>query len=405
MNTSLFFDRLTQDVAPLGTLHAPLLSWLGSVGILVFFAWHIVQLSRHTAQAHHPFHRLCQTLAPLVQERLRQAPSRFPDNRRTLRANGPVAELNHRDGQDLQQVDTAFRQEPLLAQAWNRYRQTLVTEQVPWYVEPRIFSSRAAQDLFALDSLFSSRINLAWYGQVPSLLTGFGLLLTFVALLIGLSKLQLHTDGHTIVGIQGLINGLAGKFLTSIVGLLCANLFTFIEKPAMFRLLAAHQTCMQHLDELFPRKTLEQLLEGLHGASHGNAQVSQFTHQAANTAIPTDALTQPLRAMTDAMHVLTQDLRTHLLSAQPSRVSDPAQILSDNLTPLIQGLTGTVKRLTDILNTQQQQHYASTTQVTHLIDQLTGRLNSERDLTHAPAPTPQPGWFRKIHAAGRGVRP
>jgi hypothetical protein len=405
MNTSSFFDRLTQDVAPLGTLHAPLLSWLGSIGLLIFFAWHIIQLSRHTAQARQPFQRLGETLAPLVQERQRQATSRFPHHRRTMSANGPVAELNHRDGQDLQRVDTAFRQEPLLAQAWNRYRQTLVTEQVPWYVEPRIFSSRAAQDLFALDALFSSRINLAWYGQVPALLTGFGLLLTFVALLIGLSKLQLHTDGHTIVGIQGLINGLAGKFLTSIIGLLCANLFTFIEKPAMFRLLAAHQTCMHHLDELFPRKTLEQLLEGLHGLSQGEPHANQFVRHSAESSLPTDALTQPIRTMTDAMHTLTQDLRTHLLSTQPSRESDPVQILSDNLAPLIQGLTGTVERLTDILNTQQQQHYASTTQVNHLIDQLTGRLNSERELTHAPSPTPQPGWFRKIHAAGRGLRP
>ena len=29
--------------------------------------------------------------------------------------------------------------------------------------------------------------------------------------------------------IQGLINGLAGKFLTSIVGLLCANVFVLLE--------------------------------------------------------------------------------------------------------------------------------------------------------------------------------
>ena len=220
---------------------------------------------------------------------------------------------------------------------------------------------------------------------MPSLLTGIGLLFTFMALLVGLSKLQLHTDGHTIVGIQGLINGLAGKFLTSIVGLLCANLFTFIEKPAMFRLLAAHHICMQHLDELFPRKTLEQLLEGLHGASHGKAQASQFAHQAATTAIPADALAQPIRAMADTMQTLAQEIRTHLLSKQPPH-TDPAQILSDHLAPLIQGLTGTVERLTDILNTQQQQHYASTTQVTHLIDQLTGRLNRDGTLPHTPAP-------------------
>lgn len=84
-------------------------------------------------------------------------------------------------------------------------------------------------------------------------------MLTFLAILIGLSKL--HADGSHIVGIQGLINGLAGKFLTSIVGLLCANLFVLLEKSALHRLGTTQQQFVAMVDELFPRRTMEQMLE------------------------------------------------------------------------------------------------------------------------------------------------
>jgi len=65
-----------------------------------------------------------------------------------------------------------------------------VTEQVAWHIEPRIFSCRSTQKLFSLKTVFRGKLNLAWYQQVPSLLTGIGLLLTFVALLVDLSKLH-----------------------------------------------------------------------------------------------------------------------------------------------------------------------------------------------------------------------
>jgi hypothetical protein len=131
-------------------------------------------------------------------------------------------------------------------------------ERTAWFIEPRVFSTRTAADFFPRD-LLNGRLNLSFYHQFPSLITGIGLLLTFLAILIGLSKL--HADGSHIVGIQGLINGLAGKFLTSIVGLVCANLFVLIEKSALHRLATTQQQFVTMVDELFPRKTMEQMLE------------------------------------------------------------------------------------------------------------------------------------------------
>ena len=165
------------------------------------------------------------------------------------------------DVERLRELDRTMRAVPGFRRPWVQYRKTLVFERVAWFREPRVFSTRRADEFFTQEAVLAGRLDLAFFGQVPSLTTGLGLLLTFVAICVGLSRL--HADGQTIDGIQGLINGLSGKFLTSIVGLVCANLFVLLERPALRRLLDAHAEFLALLDESFPRRTVEELLDGL----------------------------------------------------------------------------------------------------------------------------------------------
>ena len=115
--------------------------------------------------------------------------------------------------------------------------------------------------------------------------------------------------GTEIVGIQGLINGLAGKFLTSIVGLMVANVFTFLEKPMMSSLMDVHHTFLGLVDQLFPRKTTEQMLE----------QISSMNRQQQSGHVPskealmsrTDGggmpgLAGPMASLTSSIQSLTK---------------------------------------------------------------------------------------------------
>lgn len=45
------------------------------------------------------------------------------------------------------------------------------------------------------------------------------------------------------------------------MGLLCANVFVLLEKSALHRLATTQQQFVTMVDELFPRKTMEQMLE------------------------------------------------------------------------------------------------------------------------------------------------
>lgn len=398
------FQLLSHDVAPLGLLSAPLISWCGSAGLAIFFLWQLTSLYLQSTQTAQPFSRASQQLANLAHEREQLDQESFavhPPGAAQSQPRTTTAQLDRRDVKDFQRIDAVLQREPWLSQAWKQYRKTLVTEQVAWYIEPRIFSSRSAQELFSLETIFRGRLNLSWYQQVPSLLTGIGLLLTFMALLVGLSKL--HADGHGIAGIQGLINGLAGKFLTSIVGLVCATLFTVIEKPLMFRLLSAHQHFTHLIDDLFPRKTLEQILEGMTGTPRrplSPEAPSRHTAPPSYVQASAEMFTQPLKTMTQSMDSLTRELRAHLLTVAEHAPSAAQQTtaLAEALAPLIQQLTAALKQVPQRLEPPPECRSSSSQHVNHLVDDLTARITRPTSRSLTKPVSQSHSWLQRLRS-------
>lgn len=257
------WEFLGPDVAFLGGPHSPMLSWLGSCGIVLFFLWQVLKIAKETAVVRRAFDRVRPMLDKLAEERAKFN-HLFSFHSRSVvpGKSGRTAQAQTRiDCDDLEMLDAGIQQEPMIYGPWGQYRRTLILEQTPWFMEPRVFSTRPAAEVLTQEALILHRVNLRFYQQFPSLVTGIGLLLTFLALFIALGKL--HADGSEIIGIQGLINGLSGKFLTSIVALIVANVFTLIEKALVSKLLKAHYMFLNRIDQLFPRKTIEQMLEHL----------------------------------------------------------------------------------------------------------------------------------------------
>lgn len=62
------------------------------------------------------------------------------------------------------------------------------------------------------------------------IVTGFGLLITFVAILVALRDVNIDKNNE-VQGLPNLIGGLSGKFVSSIAALLAATVYALIEKP------------------------------------------------------------------------------------------------------------------------------------------------------------------------------
>ena len=353
------WEFLSQDVALLGGLHSPLLSWFGSCGLVLFFIWHVGRLTTAISTVQGSYHRLWPTLTRLTNSRKSlqsewlTVPSLSDSKKSTSAAQSDRVDLD-----DLQTLDRAMRQETRLEQAWLHFRKTFVVERTAWFIEPRVFSTRTAADFFPRD-LLNGRLNLSFYQQFPSLITGVGLLLTFLAILIGLSKL--HADGSHIVGIQGLINGLAGKFLTSIVGLVCANLFVLIEKSALHRLATTQRQFVTMVDELFPRKTMEQMLENFTpGANTAQASVgapgSELGDRLAGTL--SDRLSPTVTALREAVELLGRRDSGARMTTPDRLTEDLTRVMQQTMAAPIQELNQSIQALARSVEQLQRDHSA-----------------------------------------------
>ncbi len=351
-NTFSLWEFLSRDLAFFGGPSSPMLSWLGVFGMLFFFLWHVRNLQQEVSSVQRSFERVCPKLIALAQERGDVDRDRFThgsDKSGRTQARRGIETSMRSDCDDLQVLDEELNKEPLFRGAWAQYRTTLILEHVPWFLEPRLFSTRRAEEVLTQEVLMRNRINFSFYQQFPALMTSLGLLLTFLALFVGLGKL--HAEGSEIVGIQGLINGLAGKFLTSIVGLMVANVFTFIERPMVSRLMQAHQTFLGLIDQLFPRKSMEQMLEQL---------TSLETHTQSDQAIAGESrpmiggewgmagLTGPIASLTSSIQSLTSLQEAAHNETRRTMENVPGPMRND-LQDSLDELTETIHVLTKVL--------------------------------------------------------
>lgn len=395
ISTSSLWEFLSRDTAFFGGPQSPMLSWLGSFGIVLFFVWHVIRLTREVSRARRPFDRVRPMLTTLANDRGDVDRERFtsrvpvgftPQTHQTASASTRI------DCDDLQSVEMAMQKEPMFRHPWVQFRKTLILEHVPWFVEPRIFSTRRAEDIFTQDTLLSHRVNLAFYGQLPSLVTGIGLLLTFLALFIGLSRL--HAEGSEIVGIQGLINGLAGKFLTSIVGLIAANLFTLIEKPMVFRLMNAHHAFLDLMDKLFPQKTMEQMLEQLtpvHGEQRRNRTVSGREQNELFEGSRTDSLALPIAELTSAVRSLSKWKQDEQAAGRRMTAELP-RVLREEFTAPMNALNDSIQALTTFLKDTHIHRTQAAMTLDDLMSGLTETLAEQRTSSGIVPPEGRRSW-------------
>ena len=116
------------------------------------------------------------------------------------------------------------------------------------------FLSEKPRQLLPYEVVIGRHFHSAFFSSFAGLLTGAGLTLTFVAILIALYGV--HYDKTNTVdpisGIDTLINGLSGKFLSSIVALLLSILFTLYEKQVLRGLRASYENLIAVIGEAIP---------------------------------------------------------------------------------------------------------------------------------------------------------
>jgi hypothetical protein len=125
------------------------------------------------------------------------------------------------------------------------------------------FITRPVPDCLPEEDVVDSFYNSAFHQSVPGILTALGLLATFVAILMALAGVTYNARDamRPVSGIDQLINGLSGKFLSSIIALILSVVFTFLEKKVCDRQLRnSYDALIKRCREVFPFLTQSRIL-------------------------------------------------------------------------------------------------------------------------------------------------
>jgi hypothetical protein len=217
-------------------MHIPFLILVACLGLFLFFVLMMVQMSLEASRALGAVRSLARALTPV----------------------SPASRLERRYGLRSDQLDPVRQRCAQLsgpARAW-WFR---IEESLEKYTSPEgregWFLVVPAGEVLREETVCERFYNSSFYQAVPGFLTGLGLLSTFVAILLALTGLHVTVANNTetVTGIKELIEGLSGKFLSSIVGLLLSMIFLLVERRWCARRLSnAYEDLLESAAGLIP---------------------------------------------------------------------------------------------------------------------------------------------------------
>jgi hypothetical protein len=235
---------------------SPKFIWLAALGLALLTLLFIFRLWLKVARAKAPISRVMKEIASLDIQKTRMV------------GKGTAAS-------SYQQISDAFGHVEELESAWRAYTLLLIVRRDP-EGNDEFWSSDSAGQALGEDALFGRRLNKSFYGAFPGIVTSLGLLFTFVAILIALMSVHFNPTTKVVTGVDLLINGLSGKFVSSIAALFFATFFVFIEKNLLHGLAQSRLRLVEAVDTLFPRLSPAHILAEM---QHDTAeQTDAFKH-------------------------------------------------------------------------------------------------------------------------------
>jgi hypothetical protein len=223
-------------------LKAPWFSWLAAIGLIILPIYYFVRLYIHFRRESSTYLSVINKLAALQKEIVVR-----PGNGLSVSAYDSIAQI--------------FNNTPSLISAWNGFKSKIVRRQDKEGKDYFWTTDSATMD-FSESALIDYHLNKDFFVSLPGIVTGTGLLFTFLAILVAL--FGVHKEGTKFVGIEELIGGLSGKFLSSVAALFSATIFLVSEKKIFHRLTNGRNNLVIAIDNLFPRLTPTQVLSDIH---------------------------------------------------------------------------------------------------------------------------------------------
>lgn len=367
-------------------IDAPAFAWIVAGSLIIFTVINLIRLAWELRRQSRVFQKASKELEPF---------------RKPADSTGPI-----RLGLTLseyQQIDAAFNGDAVsgLRAAWNDFSSHFLIRGASGG-EDRYWSTRNAEDSFSQRKLVTERLNRDYYHSLSGIITGIGLLTTFLAILVALLDVRLVEN--RVQGLELLIQGLSGKFITSVVALLCATVFIFFEKNRFHHLEKGQLRLASLIDQIVPQLSPVHILSNIHADTRsGLLAITESTSrlqehvenqtvciQDFNTSLAPmlqqtfdESMTPTLNRMIKSIEEMNEFLR----AAEANRSDTITDSIKELLTNLQTSLTGSISEMggkfNDSLSGNAQQQFAAVAEslanTTGILDSMNAQFSSSQN--------------------------
>ena len=224
----------------------------------------------------------------------------------------------------------------LIKGIWRKYQRTLIS--IPGKDGLEKYSTVESESYFSVAAFTEGMKGGLWSGLAGTF-TGIGILGTFIGLTIGLAGVDTSSTGALSSSISGLLGGMSTAFVTSIFGIVSAIVFGVWHSQNMKRFGDAVSRFTDALDQVFIRKSVEEIL--LEELAESRAQRAAMEQLSTDMAISIcdhlpDVLDQLAEKMDSAMKGNLDTMLAGLSERQDKQTEQLMQI-SSNTRSLVSG--------------------------------------------------------------------
>jgi hypothetical protein len=287
-------------------------------------------------------------------------------------------------------LEDVLGKSPTLSHAWNSYAATMVVRS-GGSGDEQFWASESAAATFTDSAIWERRVNRAFYNSLPGVVTSTGLLFTFLAILIALVDVRIDTQTNQIQGLPLLIEGLSGKFVSSIAALLSATVFLLVEKPLAHRLSKGRMRLASSIDALVPRLSSTRVLAEMQReigvmAELASVAIKSSSEQFELSKTQVKASTLVLRQFMGQMNDTAGSSMTHMAATLTGVVRDLSERM-DNVgaqmaTALQKSAEQTSGATAALVEKVEKWSSSSQEEIEHVIEQLRSRANDAKEMEY-----------------------
>ncbi|WP_265645448.1 anti-phage ZorAB system protein ZorA [Verminephrobacter aporrectodeae] len=264
------------------------------------------------------------------------------------------SQANGGDVVELGEIESKAMDAPTLDHLWREYSKTLHSQtKEDEHGQSRIVRWRAtalAETFFTEQAIVDSRLKTEFYKHLPGVLTGLGIIGTFLGLIKGLISFDVSLDPTKAQEqLRNLVNSVGHAFFVSASAIGLAMLFTWIEKSLVTSRYRQVEELRELIDSMFKGGAGEEYLERLVGAAENSATQSAQIKDALVTDLK-EILTTLATQQIEAQAHSAGQMSTNVGKAIAEGLAGPM----DAITEAVQGVSSTQgeavnKMLTDVL--------------------------------------------------------